>query len=79
MDLTAGINCPTTQSICELKKHILDLLYRSANYHEFVRDINFDNSTAIFNSIRAASRQSPSDIHPVGVSCVSRCRFPKEL
>ena len=38
------------------------------NYHEFVRDINFDNSTAIFNSIRAALRQSPSDIHPVGVS-----------
>nr|CAI6701571.1 CIC_HP1_G0049010.mRNA.1.CDS.1 [Saccharomyces cerevisiae] len=28
----------------------------------------FDNSTAIFNSIRAALRQSPSDIHPVGVS-----------
>ncbi|CAI4699998.1 AMP_1a_G0043860.mRNA.1.CDS.1 [Saccharomyces cerevisiae] len=38
------------------------------NYHEFVRDIDFDNSTAIFNSIRAALRQSPSDIHPVGVS-----------
>ncbi|CAI4064280.1 hypothetical protein SUVZ_08G0010 [Saccharomyces uvarum] len=38
------------------------------NYHEFVRDIDFDNSTAIFNSIRAALRQSPSDIHPLGVS-----------
>ncbi|CAI4052443.1 hypothetical protein SKDZ_16G0020 [Saccharomyces kudriavzevii ZP591] len=38
------------------------------NYEEFVRDIDFENSTAVFNSIRAALRQSPSDIHPVGVS-----------
>ena len=38
------------------------------NYLEFVRDIDFDNSTAIFNSIRAALRQSSSDIHPLGVS-----------
>ncbi|SCU86260.1 LADA_0D13410g1_1 [Lachancea dasiensis] len=38
------------------------------NYRESIRELDFDNSTALFNSIRAALRQAASDIHPVGVS-----------
>lgn len=38
------------------------------NFHDFVREIDLQNSTALFNSVYAALRQSASDIHPVGVT-----------
>ncbi|SCU79788.1 LANO_0A07492g1_1 [Lachancea nothofagi CBS 11611] len=38
------------------------------NYLQFTRELDYANSTALFNSVRAALRQSASDIHPVGVS-----------
>lgn len=38
------------------------------NYREFVRPIDLDNSSAIFNSIYNALKQKNSDVHAVGVS-----------
>ncbi|SJM88733.1 uncharacterized protein ZBIST_4922 [Zygosaccharomyces bailii] len=38
------------------------------NFQDKVRPIDLENSTAIFNSIYAALRQSGSDLHPVGVT-----------
>lgn len=38
------------------------------NFQDKVRPIDLNNSTAIFNSIHAALRQSESDLHPVGVT-----------
>lgn len=43
-------------------------LIRWDNYLDYTRKLDFENSTALFNSVRAALRQSSSDIHPVGVS-----------
>ncbi|CCH59344.1 hypothetical protein TBLA_0B05110 [Henningerozyma blattae CBS 6284] len=39
-----------------------------SNYESLLRPIDLDNSTAIFNSIVDALRQSCSDMHPVGLS-----------
>ncbi|CUS24595.1 LAQU0S17e02608g1_1 [Lachancea quebecensis] len=38
------------------------------NYLDHTRKLEFKNSTALFNSVRAVLRQSASDIHPLGVS-----------
>ncbi|CCE65050.1 hypothetical protein TPHA_0J02300 [Tetrapisispora phaffii CBS 4417] len=38
------------------------------NYRDYVVDVDFVNSTHIFNSIYAVLRQGPADIHPLGVS-----------
>lgn len=43
-------------------------LINATNYKEFLRPIDFENSSAIFNTVLDALKQKNSDIHPVGVS-----------
>ncbi|CEP59976.1 uncharacterized protein LALA0_S01e00210g [Lachancea lanzarotensis] len=52
----------------ERSKPAVSSAIRWDNYSQFTRDLDFENSTALFNSVRAALRQAASDIHPVGVS-----------
>lgn len=49
------------------EKHASDKISWNT-FENYTREIDFENSTAIFNSIYAALRQSGSDLHPVGVT-----------
>ncbi|SCU77242.1 LAME_0A00254g1_1 [Lachancea meyersii CBS 8951] len=68
--LQTNFSLPSLTSRSKPSKHIFNPVSSISwdNYLNFTRELDFGNSTALFNSIRAALRQSASDIHPLGVS-----------